>query len=147
MGGTWFQGHLDAPGPCAPSQLALPKVPSRQHLLRCPSATQESGKDPCDYKGLSQTTQDNLSNPRSSTFNAPFATEGNSHRFWALECGYPLGVIIQPSTGHLENAKSPAQGQSSPSSAAPQGLVRVAEGLDPKGVPLGEKAQSCPPGT
>ena len=43
MGGTWFQGHLDAPGPCAPSQLALPKVPSRQHLLRCPSATQESG--------------------------------------------------------------------------------------------------------
>ena len=30
-------------GPVAPSQLALPKVPSRQHLVRCPSATQESG--------------------------------------------------------------------------------------------------------
>jgi len=48
-----------------------------------------------------------------------------------------LGVIIQPSTGHLENAKSPAQGESSPSSAVPQGLVRVAAGLSPKGVPLG----------
>lgn len=41
MGGTWFQGRPDTPGPCAPSQLALLKVQS--HHVRWPSAIQEVG--------------------------------------------------------------------------------------------------------
>lgn len=93
-------------------------------------------KDPCDYRGLSQTIQDNLSTSRSLTytFRAPFATEGNIHRFWELGCGYPLGAMIQPITGHLRNSKLPGQGERNPSSAGPQGHVRIEEGLDPKGV-------------
>lgn len=45
-----------------------------------------------------------------------------------------MGAMIQPITGHLRNSKLPGQGERNPSSAGPQGHVRIEEGLDPKGV-------------